>query len=86
MNEFNTNISQLRSVEVTFDDEVRALLILSSLSDSWDSLVMTVSNSISGTNTLKFDDVVGVLISEEMQRKSTGETSSTALTVKTKGR
>ena len=47
---------------------------------------MAVSNSISSTNTLKFDDVVGVLISEEMRRKSTGETSSTALTVETRGR
>ena len=47
---------------------------------------MAVSNSVSGTNTLKFDDVVGVLLSKEMQRKSAGETSSTALTVETRGR
>ena len=47
---------------------------------------MVVSNFVSGTNTLKFDDVVGVLLSEEMQRKSTGKTSSTALTVETRGR
>ena len=47
---------------------------------------MAVSNSISGTNTLKFDDIVGVILSEEMRRKSTGETSSTALTVETRGR
>ena len=71
---------------VTFEDEVRALLILSSLPDSCDSLVMDLSNCISGTNTLKFDDVVGVLLSEEMRRKSTGKTSSTALTVETRGR
>ena len=47
---------------------------------------MVVSNSVFGANTLKFDDVVGVLLSKEMQRKSTGETSSTALTVETRGR
>jgi hypothetical protein len=29
-------------------------------------LVMVVSNSVSGSNTLKFDDVVGVILSEEM--------------------
>jgi hypothetical protein len=40
---------------------------------------MAVSNSISSSNTLKFDDVVGVILSEEMQRKSTGETLGNAL-------
>jgi hypothetical protein len=30
-------------------------------------LVMDVSNSVSGSNTLKFDDVVGVILSEEMR-------------------
>ncbi|MCO5587214.1 hypothetical protein L7F22_041161 [Adiantum nelumboides] len=31
LNQFNTSISQLQSVGVTFDDELQALLILSSL-------------------------------------------------------
>ena len=47
---------------------------------------MVVSNFIAVTNTLKFDDVVGVLLSKEMQRKSACETSSTALTMNTRGR
>jgi hypothetical protein len=51
---------------VDFDDEVRALLILWSLPESWNGLVMVVSNSMHGSNTLKFDDVVGVIFSEEM--------------------
>jgi hypothetical protein len=51
---------------VDFDDEVRALLFLCSLPESWNGLVMVVSNSASGSNTLKFDDVVGVILSEEM--------------------
>jgi hypothetical protein len=50
---------------VDFDDEVRALLILSSLPERWNGLVMAVSKSVSGSNTLKFDDVVGVILSEE---------------------
>jgi hypothetical protein len=52
---------------VDFDDEVRALLILCSLPESWNDLVMVVSNSVSGSNALKFDDVVGVILSEEMR-------------------
>ena len=45
---------------------------------------MAISNSVSGSNTLKFDDVVGIILREEMRRKSTGETSSNALTVENK--
>jgi hypothetical protein len=66
LNEFNMVTNQLSYVKVDFDDEVRALLILCSLPERWNGLVMVVSNSVSGSNTLKFDDVVGVILSEEM--------------------
>eukprot|EP00253_Pinus_taeda_P021401 PITA_21401 len=78
--------NKLSSVGVTFDDEVRALLFLCSLPESWNGLVMAISNSVSGSSTLKFDDVVGAILSEEMRRKSSGETSSNALTAETRGR
>ena len=41
---------------------------------------MALSNSVSGSSTLKFDDVIGVILSKEMRWKSTGETSGNALT------
>jgi hypothetical protein len=66
--------NQLSSVKVEFDDEVRALIILCSFPGSWNGLVMDVSNFVSGSNTLKFYDVVGVILSEEMRWKITGET------------
>ena len=68
-----------------FDDEVRALLILCSLPESWNGLVMVVSNSVFGSNTLKFDDVVGVILSEEMRRKRIGETLDNVLNVENMG-
>jgi hypothetical protein len=86
LNEFNTVTNQLSFVKVDFDDEVRALLILCSLPERWNGLVMDVSNSVSGSNTLKFDDVVGVILSEEMRRKSTGETSGNVLNMENRGR
>jgi hypothetical protein len=86
LNEFNTITNKLSSVKLDFDDEVRALLILCSLPESWNGLVMIVSNFVSSSNTLKFDDVVGVILSEEMQRKSTSETSGNALTMENRGR
>ena len=47
---------------------------------------MVVSNYVPGSNTLKFDDVVGVIISEEMRRKGIGETLGNALTMESRER
>eukprot|EP00253_Pinus_taeda_P025206 PITA_25206 len=77
--------NKLCSVGVNFDDEVRALLFLCSLPESWNGLVMAISNSVSGSSTLKFDDVVGAILSEEMRWKSSGETSGNALSAEYRG-
>ena len=69
LNELNIVTSKLSSMGINFDEEIRALLILCSLPKRWNSLVMAMSNSISGSNTLKFDDVIGVIPSEETRRK-----------------
>jgi hypothetical protein len=71
---------------VDFDDEVRALLILCSFPESWNDLVMVVSNYFSGSRTLKFDDVVSVILSDKMRWKITGDTSSNALTMENRRR
>eukprot|EP00253_Pinus_taeda_P012678 PITA_12678 len=86
LNDFNIVTSQLSSVGVNFDDEVRALLFLCSLLESWNGLVMAISNSISRFSTLKFDDVVDAILSEEIRRKSFGETSGNALNAESRGR
>ena len=65
LNSFNTVTNQLASVGIKFDDEIRALLMLSSLPDSWDGLVMAVSNS-SGNAKLVFEDIVGLIDPIEM--------------------
>ena len=74
LNEFNMVTNQLSSVGVNFDDEVMALLIVCSLPERWNGLVMVVSNFVSGSNTLKFNDFVGAIIGKEMRRKSARET------------
>ncbi|KAK2994756.1 hypothetical protein RJ640_013405 [Escallonia rubra] len=69
LNDFNGVTNQLESVGINFDDEIRALLFLCSLHDSWNNLVTTVSNSIiSGTLTL--NDVVSSVMNDEMRRKT----------------
>ena len=86
LNDFNTVTSQLSYLGVNFDDEVRALLFLCSLPEIRNGLVMVVSNFVSEPSTLKFDDVVSAILSEEMRWKSSGETSGNALTTETRGR
>jgi hypothetical protein len=66
LNEFNMVTNQLSSIKVDFDDEFMDILILLSLPKNWNGLVMDVSNSVFVSNNLKFDDFVGVILSEEM--------------------
>ena len=69
-------ISQISSINVNFDEENRALLIYFSLLERWNGLVMVVSNSLFGSNTIKFDDVIGVILSQETCRKTLGGSGS----------
>ena len=66
LNEFNMVTNHLSFVKVDFDDEVRDLLIMCSFPKGWNGLFMFVSNFVSSSKNLKFDDVVGVILSEEM--------------------
>jgi hypothetical protein len=88
INSFNTIISQLSSVKITFDDEVMALSLLQSLPDSWAATVTAVSNS-ARDNKLKFDDIRDLILGEDIRRKDSGESSgasSSALNTESRGR
>ena len=39
INKFNTIVSQLNSVDINFNDEIKALILISSLPESWDTVV-----------------------------------------------
>ena len=72
---------------VNFDEEIRALLILCSLLESWNGLVKVMSNYVPRSSTLKYDDVISVILSEETRRKSSGGfTSGSALNAQSRGR
>ena len=64
LNTFNIVVSQLVSVGIKILDEDKCISLLCSLPDSWDSLVVAIG---SNTTTLKFDEVVSSLFSEEMR-------------------
>uniref|UniRef100_A0A0D3AR70 Retrovirus-related Pol polyprotein from transposon TNT 1-94-like beta-barrel domain-containing protein n=1 Tax=Brassica oleracea var. oleracea TaxID=109376 RepID=A0A0D3AR70_BRAOL len=86
VNEFNTIVNQLSSVEIEFDDEVRALILLASLPNSWEPMRAVVSNSV-GTQKLRFNDVRDRILAEEVRRIDSGEAStSSAFNVENRGR
>ena len=89
INEFNTILSQLESVQIKFDDEVKALILLSSLPDSWAAIVTAVSSS-ARDNKLKLSDIRDLILSEDVRRRDSGESSSyassSALNTESRGR
>ena len=68
LNEFQDVINQLANMKVNFDDELQALLLMSSLSESWETLVVSLSNSnVNGT--ISLETVRSSLLNEELRRK-----------------
>jgi hypothetical protein len=65
LNAFNTLVSQLVSVNTTIAEEDKCINFLCSLPDSWDNLVVAIGSTTQST--LKYEDVVASLLSEEMR-------------------
>ena len=55
-------------MDVKIDDEDKEVNILCTLLESWGQLVSSIS--LSTTDTLEFDTVVGALLSKELRKKS----------------
>ena len=87
LNEFNTITNQLSSIEIDFDDEIRALIVLASLPNSWEAMRMAVSNSI-GKEKFKYNDLRDLILAGEIRRKDASESSGSgsALHLETRGR
>ena len=86
-NECNTITNQLSFVEIDFDDEIRALVVLGSLPNNWGTIRMAVSNSTEKEK-LKYNDIQDLILVEEIRRRDVGETSESgsALNLETRGR
>ena len=56
INEYNMIVSQLSYVEIKIDDEIEALILMSTLPESWDTVVIATSSS-RGSEKLKFDEI-----------------------------
>jgi hypothetical protein len=64
-------VYQLANMKMTLDDELQALLLLSSLPDSWETLVVSLSNS-TPDGKLTIANVSSSLLNEETRRKASG--------------
>ncbi|KAH1188937.1 Retrovirus-related Pol polyprotein from transposon TNT 1-94 [Glycine max] len=89
INEFNIILVQLELVQIKFEDEVKALILLSSLLDSWAATVTIVSSS-TRENTLKLSDIRDLILSKDVckrdSRESSSHVSNSALNTEGRGR
>ncbi|XP_028113910.1 receptor-like protein kinase [Camellia sinensis] len=82
--EFQNLVNQLATVKMELDDEMQALLLLSSLPDSWETLVVSLNNS-APEGKLTMSMVTDALFSEEARKKEMGGDQSHALVTENKG-
>ena len=68
-------VNQLATMGMKIGDEIQALLLLGSLPDSWETLVISLSNSVPK---LTMDIVKDNLLNEKARRKEKGESSSSS--------
>jgi hypothetical protein len=65
INAFNNLVSQLGSVNIMIAEEDKCITLLCSLLESWDNLVVAIGSTTQST--LKYENVVASLLSEEMR-------------------
>jgi len=70
LNVFQGHINQLTTMKINLDDEVQAPLLLSSLPDSWNTLVSLSNSALDGK--LTPDMVKNNMLNEEARRKEKG--------------
>nr|GEX28534.1 retrovirus-related Pol polyprotein from transposon TNT 1-94 [Tanacetum cinerariifolium] len=75
VNEFISILSRLMSVDINFNYEVKALLLLSLLPESWSDSITTVNGS-TGSTKLNFDNIRDLILREDIHKKASGESKS----------
>ena len=64
LNTFKGIVNQLKNVDMNIGDELQTFLLLSSLLESWDTLIITLSNfALDGK--LSMDNVTDSLLNKE---------------------
>uniref|UniRef100_A0A251S4W8 Putative zinc finger, CCHC-type, Tubby C-terminal-like domain protein n=1 Tax=Helianthus annuus TaxID=4232 RepID=A0A251S4W8_HELAN len=85
INEVNSILSRLATVGMKLDDDTQAVVLLSSLPDSWSGFVTTVTET-AGTGNLKFDRVRDSVLGEDVRRRNTSGGSTSGMLSVSRGR
>jgi len=74
-------------VEIDFNDEICTLIVLASLPNSWEAMIMAVSNYV-GKSKLKYENIQDLILGEKVCKRDFGEASCSgpALNLEIKGR
>lgn len=68
LSDYQGVVNQLLNMGMALDDEIQALLLLTSLSDTWETLVVSLSN-LASNGELAMDMVKESLLNEEFRRR-----------------
>ena len=86
LNNFQGLLNKLSTMKLELDDEVHALLLLSSLPNNWETLVVSLSNLVSN-GVITINMVKDNMCNEEARRKELGISSNIkALVTERRGR
>ncbi|VFQ95516.1 unnamed protein product [Cuscuta campestris] len=80
INKLNSILARLLSVGIKFDDKVQALLLLSSLPDTW-SVTVTAVTSSAGPDGFTFEKIRDLVLGEDVRRRSSGESLEESLNI-----
>ena len=67
INELNTIVSQLKFIDINFDNEIHSLILLVSLPNTWKLMLVAINNSI-GKGNLQFNSVRNRILVEEVRK------------------
>ncbi|KAJ8504994.1 hypothetical protein OPV22_005880 [Ensete ventricosum] len=86
LNEIQSITNQLSSMKMSLDDELQTLLLLSSLPESWETLMVSLSNS-APDGIVIMSQVTSSLLNEELRRKNsaTSHIDSQTLVLENRG-
>ena len=73
LNEYESLSSQISAERTTIEDELRAMLLMSSLPSSWETFVTTMCNA--STTAVKYSEVTSPILTEAAWRKSSAKDS-----------
>lgn len=68
LNELNSTLTQLSSVDINFIDEIQVLILLSFLPEKWNDTVTVINNSF-GSMQMKQDIARDLNLSDEIRQK-----------------